>query len=763
MKIVLKRLFIAILFCIFSFCLLDSTFPFEPSPAWSQIVYDRKGRVLNCYLSKDDKWRMRCAPSQTDALLLQTVLLKEDRYFRYHPGFNPLAIARAAFNNLVKKQRSSGASTITMQVVRLLEPRPRTFGSKIIELFRAIQLERRFSKNQILELYLSLAPYGGNVEGVTSASYIYFGKAPAMLSPAEAVTLTIIPNRPSSLRPGRENQLLLRERNRWLKILYHEGAIRAGDLEEALAEPLEMQRKDLPFLAPHLARRLCAGNSSPEIYSSLDADMQMKVQQLCYNHLQRLKASGIHNGAILVIDNLKHEVLAYAGSQDYNDFPGSGQVDGIRAIRSPGSTLKPLVYAMAIDEGLATPGRMLQDVPVSYEGYSPENFDLRYHGLVSMEDALSASLNIPAVQLLRQLGVPAFRDRLLLAGCRSFRQQRQLGLSTILGGCGTTLEELCGLYSALANEGTYVPFRYTRNPADSSLKKKLVSPAAAYLISEMLTRMNRPELPNLFENSLHIPKVAWKTGTSYGRRDAWSIGYNRQYTVGVWVGNFDGRGVPELTGAEMATPLLFQVFNSIDQRANGNWYRPTRALDLRYVCPQSGLVPGEHCTEKVIDYFLPGISSMKTCDHLREFCCDERESMSYCTACLPQQGYKKIICENPAPEIMKYYREQGIPVKTPPPHNPSCRRLFEGERPVILSLQDGQEYLMEKDEDRQLELSCAVAAEVGEVSWFINDVFYKTLKADEKTFFKPQAGAVKISCSDDKGRNRDIRILVTFY
>ena len=742
---------------------MDITFPFEPSPKWSKVVYDRNGKVLNVYLSADDKWRLSVSTTQVDSLLLETFIRKEDRYFYYHPGFNPIAIVRAAINNLLRGQRTSGASTITMQVVRLVEPRKRTLISKGIETFRALQLEAHYSKNEILHLYLSLTPYGGNVEGIKSASYIYFGKSPALLSPAEAVTLTIIPNRPSSLRPGGNNQLLLSERNRWLKRLYSEGVIQLTDLKEALVEPLEMKRHPLPFIAPHLSRRLTSNSDKSEFFTTVNADIQQRVQQLCYNHLQRLQNIGISNGAVLVIDNLKHEVIAYVGSQDYTDNFHSGQVDGIRAIRSPGSTLKPLVYGIAFDQGLITPKTMLADVPVNYDGFSPENFDRHYHGQVSAEDALSASLNVPAVNLLQQVTVPVFRERLLQAGCSSFESQKQLGLSTILGGCGTTLEELCGLYTALSNKGSYTPFRYTTGKIPMTSAVQLISPSAAYLLSSTLTRMNRSDLPNLFENSLHIPKVAWKTGTSYGRRDAWSIGYNNHYTVGVWIGNFDGKGIPELTGAEMATPLLFQVFNTIDYNSTGNWYKPTKELDLRYVCPQSGFVPGDLCTEKVIDYFLPGISTTQPCTHLSEVAVDPSEKISYCIQCRPDNGYMKKIYQNPPAEVLTYYHENSIPVKTPPPHNPNCTRLFEGSKPRILSLHEGQEYLIEKEDPRSIELSCAVAGDVTTVSWFVNDKFFKTLPAGEKTFFTPPSGNIKISCTDDKGRNSDIKVLITYY
>ena len=751
-------------FQLMAFLMIDFTFPFRHEPEWSQVVLDKKDRALHYFISKDEKWRFKTSQEEVNPLMTQTLIIKEDRFFRWHPGFNPVSIMRALIQNLVSGKRKSGASTITMQVVRLLEPRPRNLASKLIECIRAMQLEWHLSKNEILDLYLSLAPYGGNIEGVKAASLIYLGKSPGLLSPAEAVLLTIIPNRPTTLRPGYRTDTLINERNRWLIAMHEEGLLSQEDLDVAIREPVSMSRRQLNSKAPHLAYRLRSLHHEPYIRTTLDADIQERVGQLCYNHITRLRQQGIDNGAVLVIDNRNSEVIAYAGSQDFFDAAHSGQVDGIRAIRSPGSTLKPLVYAMGFDRGLVTPKFMLPDVPVDFGGYRPENFDLKFYGMISMEDALSGSLNIPAVGLLEQIGVPGFREALMGAGFRSLQSQRDLGLSTILGGCGTTLEELCGLYSAIANEGSYIPIRYTPKGSEQRDSFPLMSRSASFIISEILSKMNRPDLPHLFENSLRAPKVAWKTGTSYGRRDGWSIGFNKRYTVGVWTGNFSGKGVADLTGADMATPLMFQVFNSLDESGKGNWFQPDGELDLRYVCPSSGLIPGQWCTSKIIDYYLPGVSATDACSHQTMVKVDSRENYSYCTACLPESGYKEHLYDNPLPEVLRYFLENGIPVRIPPPHLNTCSRVFEGEKPRITSLNNGQEYLMGKDEDKTLELSCATAADASSVSWFINDRFHQTSSCGDKAFFEPKnEGRYKVSCTDDRGRMCCINISVIFY
>ncbi|CAN5454091.1 penicillin-binding protein 1C [soil metagenome] len=747
------------------FAVLDATFPFHPAVKYSTIIYDRKGRLLQAYLSDDDKWRMPCTVKEVNPLLLKTLLQKEDKFFYFHPGVNPVAIFRAGWNNLFQGRRTSGASTLTMQVVRLLEPRNRTILNKMMESFRAVQLECHYSKNQILALYLSLAPYGGNVEGVKAASYIYFGKPPALLSPAEAVTLTIIPNRPSSLRPGKNNAFLLAERNKWLSRLALEQTLPPSQLQDALAEPLQLKRKNLPAEAPHLCRRLhFSQDKKIIIQSTLDNSIQQKVQQLCYNHVQRLHQYNIRNAAIIVIDNETREVLAYAGSQDFNDRIGSGQVDGVNSIRSPGSALKPLVYGMAFDAGWITPKSVVYDVPVNFAGYSPENFNSKFNGKVTSEQALAFSLNIPAVDLLDKVTVPTFTSRLASCGFVGIqRQASQLGLSAILGGCGVTLEELAASYCTIANNGKYRPLVYTIDSRRRSTDKQMMSSAAAFFLTEILTKPNRPDLPNLFESSLHIPKVAWKTGTSYGRRDAWSIGFNKKYTVGVWAGNFDGTGVPELTGADMATPLLFQVFNSIDYNSTNKWFAAPAEVDLRYVCPETGMIPGDLCADKVMDYFIPGVSSMEPCHHLKEIAVSADEKFSYCINCMPEAGYKKKLYVNPPPELLRYYTDNQIPVSLAPEHNQKCERIFEGKAPRIISLNADQEYLIEKEEPKQLELKCAASADVQSVFWYINDRFIRKAKPGESAYFMPEEGMMKISCSDDKGRNKDIKIKVTFY
>jgi penicillin-binding protein 1C len=750
---------------------LDRLFPLPPAPQYSPLVLAQDGTVLHAYLNPTQKWRMKTELPEITPALQTAIIAKEDQYFKYHLGVNPVALVQAAGRNLFGHGRTTGASTITMQVARLLEPKERTLGNKLLEMLRATQLEAHYSKAEILQLYLNLVPYGSNIEGVKSAALLYFQQPPHYLSLAQTVTLAIIPNRPAGLVLGKHNAQILRERNRWLRYFGQEQLFPPQDIADALLEPLEARRHPAPTLAPHLARRLVqAQPSTPLIHSTLRPATQAKAEDLARNYVRRLATRDISQAAVLVLNNRTHAVEAYVGSADFGDHRSSGQVDGVRAVRSPGSTLKPLLYGLALDRGLLTPKTVLPDVPTNFQGFRPENFDKHCQGEVTMERALTYSLNIPAVRILSEVGVGSFTGTLRQAGFRQVaRDAPRLGLSTILGGCGATLEELTGLYSALANGGKWLPLALTSpGPTRAAARpRQVVSAAAAYLITDILAQRTRPDLPVDAASSRHLPRIAWKTGTSYGRRDAWSIGYNRDYTIGVWVGNFSGQGSPALTGADVASPLLFDLFNSLAYNSTNEWFAPPASLDFRLVCTETGLVPGEHCSNQLIDYYLPGASTSHRCQHQQEILVAADGAYSYCRACAPASGYRRELYPNVLPEVLAYREAQGLPTRRLPPHNPACR-LVRGNSTdspeaapllAITSPAAHAEYVLDAA-DQQLLLSCAAAAEVRQVYWYVNDRYLRAAKATERVFFRPPTGEVKISCADDHGRNVDVRVLV---
>lgn len=772
-RIFKKNRFWAIISPFLLFLFLDFIAPFKVNPRYSTLITAADGTVLHSFLNDADKWRLYTTLEEITPTLRQTILQKEDKYFYYHFGINPVALARALVRNITSGKRTSGASTITMQVVRLLHPRKRTYLSKAIEIARSLQLELHFSKDEILQLYLNLIPYGSNIEGMKSASLLYFGKPPQLLSLAEITTLTIIPNRPSSLRLGRKNAYIIQERNRWLKRFEKAQLFDKQTIEDALHEPLNAYRREAPKLAPHLSIRLKKENNGlPIIKTTLVAAKQTQVEQITRNYANRLRGMNIHNAAVIVVNNQTMNVEAYIGSADFNNPYDGGQVDGIRAVRSPGSTLKPLLYAVAFDKGLITPKSALNDVPTNFGGFEPENFDRRFNGKVTVEFALANSLNIPAVKVLQALTPSVLIEYLKKADFQTVKKQsKDLGLSMILGGCGVTLEEMTRLFASFANEGKIQGLRYHFDTADyksagswfgitnpeQQKNESLISAESSFLVTNILTQITRPDLPNNFDNTYHLPRIAWKTGTSYGKKDAWSIGYNRHYTIGVWIGNFSGVGVPELNGANIATPLLFDIFNALDYNAPTGWFKPAADVTQRKVCAESGDLPNDFCTHQVLDYAIMGISPTQKCQHLKWVFTDPAAKMAYCTQCLPDSGYVRKLYPNLAPDLIAFNESNRILYIKIPMHNPACTRVLEAGGPVIVSPNDGSEYFVE---NQQLQLACQATNDVQEVFWYVNDVLLQKANPQEAIFFTPPAGKVKISCSDDKGRNSDIVIRV---
>ena len=752
---------ISIATLVLAFLILNFIFPLPATPGYSTAIYDDRGELIHAYLTTDQKWRLKTTIDEISPLLKKTILYKEDRYFYKHPGVNPAAISRALIKNIFRGKRTSGASTITMQVARAIEPKRRTYFNKAREIFRAFQLELKYSKTEIFQLYLNLVPYGGNIEGVKSAAILYFKKNPDHLSLAEITALSIIPNRPSSLVIGKNNDRIIAERNRWLQWFQNKKVFTKREIADALNEPLNATRGTMPTLLPHLSQKLRRSGNS-EISTTISLNMQSNIEKIVADYSRTYRLQQVRNAAVIIVDNKTHQVVTYIGSADFKDTTDGGQVNGAAAFRQPGSTLKPLVYAMSIDEGLLTPKTVINDVAVNYSGYAPENYDRQFSGQVPMDFALEHSLNIPAVKTLGVLGKDKLIDKLAACGFEQIKKdQRKLGLSMILGGCGANLEELTGLYTAFANGGIFIKPALIQK-AKPPRGIRLISEPAAFIINDILSKVNRPDFPLNWQSTEHMPKIAWKTGTSYGRRDAWSIGYNKNYTVGVWLGNFSGEGVASLSGANTATPLLFRIFNTIDYDSDQEWFQQPKDCSTRLVCSETGLPPAEFCTNLVSDYFLPLISATKTCEHLREVIVSPDEMISYCRSCLPASGYKKKLYKNYSPDILSYFSERDISFDRIPAHNPACEKVFQESGPAIISPRNGSEYLISKKSPEPLQLSCNAAADVAKVYWYINNRFYKSAAPAAKQFFLPEEGPLKISCTDDKGRNRNINITVRY-
>ncbi len=753
----------ALLVFVLSFLLFDALFPLHVNIKYSSLVLSEEDRPLAAYLSSDDKWRLYLEEDEVTPAISDAFLLKEDRYFYFHPGFNPIALVRAGIQNMRGGKRISGASTITMQLVRLLKPRDRTYFNKAIEIWEAMQLEWHFSKDEILRMYLNLVPYGGNIEGIKSASYLYFQCLPGQLSPAQIATLAVVPNRPNTWKLRPHNEELREARNRWLTYFYKENWTDLSTYESALQEPLAIERKSWEYVAPHLCRRLYSSYQTPIIRSHIRYSAQRKTEALVKQYIERLKIMRITNASVIVIENESRKVIAYAGSADYTDKENEGEVDGILAVRSPGSTLKPFVYGLSMEKGILNPKSILYDVPSNYAGYTPENYDMYFQGALSAQSALAKSLNIPAVSVLQHYGVPLFIQKM---GEIDFRQikkdQKRLGLSLVLGGCGVRLETLANAYSTLANQGTYRPLRYVHS--DSTLLHfEWIKPEAAFMVSEILSGLTRPDLPSNWQMGKSVPRIAWKTGTSYGRRDAWSIGYNDQYTIGVWIGNFNNEGVPGLNGAEMATPLLFQLFDAIQGKNKTHWLHAPENLSIREICTETGQVPGPYCQNLGQDYFIEGISRYIPCSCRKKIPLNEGRTVSYCMSCKPSSGTHEELFRIYPPALIRYFEDAKLTYEKVPTHNPACPRIFVTEGPSIVSPTDQAEYLIEREEKAKLHLIAEVDARVKEIYWYVNDRLVGTCLAKDNFVAELPDGAVKISCTDDQGRTNHIYIQVKRY
>ena len=522
----------------------------------STTIVDSDGRLLRAFTSTDGFWRLPATPDAVEPAYLNLLIAYEDRRFWRHPGFDPLALARAAAQWATRGRIVSGGSTITMQVVRLLEPRPRTVAAKLSEIARAAQLEWRYSKRDILSMYLTLAPFGGNIEGIRAASLILLGKTPDRLTVAEAALLVSIPQSPAMRQPDRHPASAAEGRRKVLSRARDNGLLSAVQADEALDEGIPVARHALPFTAPHLAQRLAArAPRGAVIATTLDSRLQATVEALVRGEGQALRDGA--RLAAMIVDNHSRNVLAYIGSDDF--FGTNGQIDLPRAVRSPGSTLKPFVYGLAMDDLLVHPDMRIDDLPGHTGTYRPRNFDGAFHGRLTIREALQQSLNIPAIVVAQRLGPERFTAALRRAGARlQLPGSGAADLPVVLGGVGMTLADLAQLYAALADGGTAKPLRYRRD-SPSTPGTPFLSAATSHSLTAILADAPRPH--GVVAASGSNRRIAYKTGTSYGFRDAWAAGYSPRHTIVVWIGRADGTPRPGIYGRDAAAPLLFRLFD----------------------------------------------------------------------------------------------------------------------------------------------------------------------------------------------------------
>jgi penicillin-binding protein 1C len=529
--------------------------PLGEGLAFSTLVVDREGRLLRPYTTPEGRWRLPATRKSVDPRFLELLFAYEDRRFNAHHGVDPIALGRAVSQLLTNGRIVSGASTITMQVARLLEPRSeRSFVAKLKQIVRAVEIERALSKDEILALYLRLAPYGGNLEGVRAASLAYFGKEPRRLTLGEAALLVALPQSPEQRRPDRSTEAVRHARDRVLDRVAAAGRVPADEIARAKQEPVPDGRKPMPMLAPHAADAVVAAAPQRSFHRlTIDATLQKNLEELAR---ERARALGPDiSVAIMAVDNASGEVLARVASADYFDIRRAGQVDMTQAVRSPGSTLKPFIYGLGFEDGLIHPDTLIEDRPIRYGSYAPENFDLSFQGTVTVRRALQLSLNVPAVAVLDKVGASRFAARLEQAGAAFVLPPGEVpGLAMGLGGVGVKLSDLVALYVGLARLGTTVPINErAASGEEAPTPRRLLDPAAAWYVGNILLGTPPPE---------NAPggRIAFKTGTSYGYRDAWSVGFDGKRTIGVWVGRADGAPVPGLVGRVAAAPIVFDAF-----------------------------------------------------------------------------------------------------------------------------------------------------------------------------------------------------------
>ncbi|HDZ59003.1 MAG TPA: penicillin-binding protein 1C, partial [Ignavibacteriales bacterium] len=553
-----------------------------------------------------------------------------------------------------------------------------------------------------------------------------------------SILLCVIPNDPNSLRLDSSTKRAITIRDKLIKRFIDNDVFPKQDLQYALSEPDYVNRYALLDLSPHFTYFVKEHYNSDRIQSTLNLKIQNTAQALLWNYVNRVSSKGVSNGSVIIIDNKNSSVVGYSGSSNFYDNTKSGQVNGITAVRSPGSTLKPALYAYAFDQGVLTPKMRLYDIPTDFNGYEPENYDLKYYGNVTADFALLNSLNIPAVRLLRQIGLNNFTGLLEQSGFKDIsRRKKKLGLSVILGGCGVTLEELTRLYSAFVRDGYLYPLRYLQNQNNGS-GVEIFSASSSFLIANILSGDSRNSLLKNSEFNDHT-KFAWKTGTSYGKRDAWAIGFNKNYTIGVWLGNFSGEGSPHLSGAEMAVPLLFDLFDAID-RSSGNWFEQPEKVGEREVCAETGLLPSPYCPVKATDYYIENVSHNNVCNVHKPIYVNLDETIQYCTECLPTTGFKKKKYPIYNPQLTVWFLQNDIQFEIPPPHNPDCDGNFTDKGPQIVSPSQDYEYLIEENSGQELLLLAVSDGTVKTHYWFVNNNYYKKSKPGERIFIHPQAG-----------------------
>lgn len=728
--------------------------------SFSSAVYDTNGKLLKLSLSNDDKYRLFVSLQNVPIEARQALLLYEDQYFYYHIGVNPFSLFRAILA-MSSGGRRQGASTITMQVARIVfQINSTSFLGKIEQIFRALQIELFYSKNEILEAYFNLAPYGGNIEGIGAAALIYFQQNADKLNLPQILALTVIPQNPSKrsllteINRKQNSVAYQRIKNIWLEKYQH-------SQNEYLNLPLSSSVY-LPDDAPHFTRRMFAAYQG-EIKTALNLNYQKDLEDIIRRYVAEQRQKGVFNASALLLDSQDMSVLAYVGSADFYNKNISGQVDGIVARRSPGSTLKPFVYALALEQGLIHPLSMLKDVPSRYGFYSPENFDHTYYGLLNATRALTLSRNIPAVELLMQVGEKNFYELLKKCGVNLPKKADYYGLAMALGGVEVSMENLASMYAMLANNGKFSNIVFLKS--ESADFQQLLLPEAAFLTRYMLFQ-NESIDKNLSKSiKRKAISAAWKTGTSFSYKDAWTAGIFGKYVLVVWLGNFNGKSNSAFVGRKLAAPLFFRIARRfMDKNLLSSYKEETEYLNLAKVkvCQDTGDLATEFCHKTVETYFIPGVTSIKNSNITRLIPIDKKSGLRACRHTPPQTELKSY---NFWPsEILSAYQKAGINLQKPPAFKENCQNVedfVQGTPPKILRPYNGEKILLSSLQGGKILAEATVDADTNEVYWFINNRLCGVSKANEiYEITPPQYGRLEVKAVDGLGRQTAVSVQI---
>lgn len=741
---------------------------------YATVIESQEGELLGAKISRDGQWRFPAQDSVPDKFK-KCVVYFEDRNFYRHPGFDPVAMANAIQQNSNAGRVVRGGSTLTQQVIRLSRKgKNRTYFEKIIEIILATRLEWRCSKNEILELYAAHAPYGGNVVGLEMASWRYFGVQSHQLSWAESATLAVLPNAPSLIYPGKNQKRLFEKRNRLLSKLHQEKIIDAQTYALAIAEPLPQKPYDLPQTAPHLLQRIAKKYEGARIKTTVNVALQNRVNQIAKYYYNQYRQNEVHNLAILVVDIQNRDIISYVGNAP-TDADHQKDVDVISAPRSTGSILKPFLYAAMLDEGELLPNTLVADVPTQISGYKPENFNLTFDGAVPAHRALARSLNIPAVLMLQNFGVNKFYEELQRFRLRDIsKPPDHYGLSLILGGAESNLWDLCRTYAGMsstvhffsANQAQYRTKEFAElNYLDGfkndfgkpSFNKTILGAGSIYLTYNAMEEVNRPEGDEAWKFYDSSLKIAWKTGTSFGNRDAWAIGTNSRYVVGIWVGNATGEGRPELTGVSSAAPILFDVFNLLPRK---RWFtEPLNDLEEVEVCAQSGYLAKEDCPK--IKQFIP-VKGKTTavCPYHKTVHLDQTGKFRVNSGC---ENVANIVTKSwfVLPPVMEwYYKSQHIEYEQLPPFREDCSGTNAAAMDFIYPKANAKIYLT-KNFDSQVQpvvLKVAHPQREKQLYWYVDDVYQATTQTFHELAIAPASGFHVVTVVDEDGNEIRRRI-----